>query len=130
MIRRPPRSTLFPYTTLFRSNAAEELEEVVLAAVARDVDARGAGVDHVAAETEEVADEARHHALVAGDGPGGEHYRVARPRGNRAMLAHAHEGEGRHGLALAARNEHHGPVAGRHLAEHVRRDLRAHRNAQ
>src|SRR5688572_33321034 len=23
MIRRPPRSTLFPYTTLFRSNAAE-----------------------------------------------------------------------------------------------------------
>src|SRR5689334_23688621 len=24
MIRRPPRSTLFPYTTLFRSNAAGE----------------------------------------------------------------------------------------------------------
>src|SRR5436309_10833852 len=24
MIRRPPRSTLFPYTTLFRSNAREE----------------------------------------------------------------------------------------------------------
>src|SRR3712207_8354323 len=24
MIRRPPRSTLFPYTTLFRSNLAEE----------------------------------------------------------------------------------------------------------
>src|SRR2546427_9196852 len=24
MIRRPPRSTLFPYTTLFRSNYAEE----------------------------------------------------------------------------------------------------------
>src|SRR3712207_7847142 len=24
MIRRPPRSTLFPYTTLFRSNADEE----------------------------------------------------------------------------------------------------------
>src|SRR2546429_5855245 len=24
MIRRPPRSTLFPYTTLFRSNAAVE----------------------------------------------------------------------------------------------------------
>src|SRR2546430_10038384 len=23
MIRRPPRSTLFPYTTLFRSNAAQ-----------------------------------------------------------------------------------------------------------
>src|SRR2546426_2197158 len=25
MIRRPPRSTLFPYTTLFRSNAGEGL---------------------------------------------------------------------------------------------------------
>src|SRR2546430_12972130 len=25
MIRRPPRSTLFPYTTLFRSHAAAEL---------------------------------------------------------------------------------------------------------
>src|SRR3712207_8331751 len=27
MIRRPPRSTLFPYTTLFRSAAATELVE-------------------------------------------------------------------------------------------------------
>src|SRR2546422_8433329 len=26
MIRRPPRSTLFPYTTLFRSNLAEQFE--------------------------------------------------------------------------------------------------------
>src|SRR5260221_9101034 len=28
MIRRPPRSTLFPYTTLFRSAIAERLEGV------------------------------------------------------------------------------------------------------
>src|SRR3712207_7796584 len=28
MIRRPPRSTLFPYTTLFRSLPIEELSEV------------------------------------------------------------------------------------------------------
>src|SRR3712207_9245466 len=27
MIRRPPRSTLFPYTTLFRSSAAPQLVE-------------------------------------------------------------------------------------------------------
>src|SRR3712207_6937367 len=27
MIRRPPRSTLFPYTTLFRSAAAQKVEE-------------------------------------------------------------------------------------------------------
>src|SRR5690348_18224943 len=29
MLRRPPRSTLFPYTTLFRSRAHEEPAEVV-----------------------------------------------------------------------------------------------------
>src|SRR3712207_8860123 len=29
MIRRPPRSTLFPYTTLFRSGAVHELEAAV-----------------------------------------------------------------------------------------------------
>src|SRR2546429_7311099 len=28
MIRRPPRSTLFPYTTLFRSSALEEPQEI------------------------------------------------------------------------------------------------------
>src|SRR2546430_6908621 len=38
MIRRPPRSTLFPYTTLFRSNAffkvrLENSEHVVLAMI-------------------------------------------------------------------------------------------------
>src|SRR5256885_7797463 len=32
MIRRPPRSTLFPYTTLFRSALREAHEEVGLAA--------------------------------------------------------------------------------------------------
>src|SRR3989442_6439276 len=30
MIRRPPRSTLFPYTTLFRSGLEEDLVECVL----------------------------------------------------------------------------------------------------
>src|SRR2546430_13689137 len=29
MIRRPPRSTLFPYTTLFRSDRAEEVQEKI-----------------------------------------------------------------------------------------------------
>src|SRR3712207_9321790 len=32
MIRRPPRSTLFPYTTLFRSEVLEDLEVDVLLA--------------------------------------------------------------------------------------------------
>src|SRR5687767_15538997 len=34
MIRRPPRSTLFPYTTLFRSNPELRYEEVATAALA------------------------------------------------------------------------------------------------
>src|SRR2546430_4717679 len=29
MIRRPPRSTLFPYTTLFRSVSGEELQHAI-----------------------------------------------------------------------------------------------------
>src|SRR5256886_11402298 len=43
MIRRPPRSTLFPYTTLFRSPNTERLlerldpDEIVLFGVATDV---------------------------------------------------------------------------------------------
>src|SRR3712207_7735961 len=39
MIRRPPRSTLFPYTTLFRSTdvEAERFVEDLLVAVARNV---------------------------------------------------------------------------------------------
>src|SRR3712207_7951102 len=35
MIRRPPRSTLFPYTTLFRSDGQRAVRPVVLAASAR-----------------------------------------------------------------------------------------------
>src|ERR1019366_10623588 len=33
MIRRPPRSTLFPYTTLFRSHYVQQQEELVLGQV-------------------------------------------------------------------------------------------------
>src|SRR2546426_6790638 len=44
MIRRPPRSTLFPYTTLFRSRftpeAPAELERLVMKALAKDRDER------------------------------------------------------------------------------------------
>src|SRR5256885_8234523 len=36
MIRRPPRSTLFPYTTLFRSVEAVEVGELAVAAIADD----------------------------------------------------------------------------------------------
>src|SRR6266850_5063228 len=42
MIRRPPRSTLFPYTTLFRSLAADEQREDVRARLERLVAAEAA----------------------------------------------------------------------------------------
>src|SRR3712207_7230383 len=61
MIRRPPRSTLFPYTTLFRSRPAEgedALADLVLPAAAEcpghPVGAGGDGADAVA----ELEDEA------------------------------------------------------------------------
>src|SRR5256885_10642373 len=45
MIRRPPRSTLFPYTTLFRSHAdlAEAARQVHFALAAEGQRARGGG---------------------------------------------------------------------------------------
>src|SRR3712207_7198859 len=57
MIRRPPRSTLFPYTTLFRSQHADPLDLALdhvagleeLRRVAGEADPLGrAGGDHVA----------------------------------------------------------------------------------
>src|SRR5690242_21518574 len=37
MIRRPPRSTLFPYTTLFRSGRTQHLVDAAVAAVRQQV---------------------------------------------------------------------------------------------
>src|SRR5258708_17462749 len=47
MIRRPPRSTLFPYTTLFRSGLAHAVQalELVLAAVVAAAHGLGQVVD-------------------------------------------------------------------------------------
>src|SRR5687768_18011002 len=61
MIRRPPRSTLFPYTTLFRSEELAELEQV-----------GAVGVKRVAGEAAlelEVGEEVEDEALEAGSGP-------------------------------------------------------------
>src|SRR3712207_8591191 len=48
MIRRPPRSTLFPYTTLFRSNKAE-----LVTAIAKRAEVPSATVDAVLAGLQE-----------------------------------------------------------------------------
>src|SRR5439155_15266433 len=57
MIRRPPRSTLFPYTTLFRSKLVDERLKAKLAeAKDADLDAKiGAKVDEKAAQFQPAA---------------------------------------------------------------------------
>src|SRR3989454_6228891 len=45
MIRRPPRSTLFPYTTLFRSDQPLELGVVLVAALLRYIGKRRPAID-------------------------------------------------------------------------------------
>src|SRR3989441_4245727 len=55
MIRRPPRSTLFPYTTLFRSQAAE-LEGALRAARGESAGAFGDSAVYL----ERYVEEARH----------------------------------------------------------------------
>src|SRR5258708_16074040 len=46
MIRRPPRSTLFPYTTLFRSPAYDLVDGVVPAHVLADGEQRAIGPEY------------------------------------------------------------------------------------
>src|SRR5438034_5319552 len=60
MIRRPPRSTLFPYTTLFRSHRLEPV-----ARLGHDLDVVFAGKQH--------PEPGAHHRLVVGDERSEEH---------------------------------------------------------
>src|SRR2546426_6879461 len=60
MIRRPPRSTLFPYTTLFRS-AAADFEDRRAGATAEETDDSGTQDDDWELDLEEEdADEGQH----------------------------------------------------------------------
>src|SRR3712207_8435443 len=65
MIRRPPRSTLFPYTTLFRSQAAIRLQSSDGAAQC-PVEGGGGGVGAVGA-AEAMCVERRDHAANRGN---------------------------------------------------------------
>src|SRR5256885_5370243 len=66
MIRRPPRSTLFPYTTLFRSGRVDRqrqrasIEEIDQAGVAQHVAVRQAESLGVALQTLDKRSDARH----------------------------------------------------------------------
>src|SRR3712207_7092753 len=59
MIRRPPRSTLFPYTTLFRSREAEDaVDAAVVGLVALRGEVRGGGLRRVGrADVDGLADD-------------------------------------------------------------------------
>src|SRR3712207_8665742 len=66
MIRRPPRSTLFPYTTLFRSQRVRAQRAVALAD--RDEEVRVVEVDRVdLVERDELRDVDRPRLLRRGD---------------------------------------------------------------
>src|SRR3712207_8047739 len=67
MIRRPPRSTLFPYTTLFRSQLRDE----------RDYHRRERGADHGAAAPEERGDDRRDRRRDGRDQQGAQLERAA-----------------------------------------------------
>src|SRR3712207_8646430 len=60
MIRRPPRSTLFPYTTLFRSERVVVGEAVADADQDRREDEAGVHRQARAAESDEVPDPRQH----------------------------------------------------------------------
>src|SRR5260221_8998595 len=68
MIRRPPRSTLFPYTTLFRSKRLRLLLEILVHRVRRHVRApiashvRTGGPDHHQLRSEEHTSELQSHS--------------------------------------------------------------------
>src|SRR2546426_6633419 len=97
MIRRPPRSTLFPYTTLFRSDRLQALHGLGVALQAlRLLEGRVEGVEgeFVVAERPDALD-GLHHRLVA------EHRQVLRVDLLEAQLARATFG----GLADAAAHE-------------------------
>src|SRR3712207_9531233 len=119
MIRRPPRSTLFPYTTLFRSDLR------AVAGLARDRDDLDAAVGDLGdLEGEELADQVRVGArdgdLRAAEGAGDRHHVGLQPAAVRVALPRYLLGGGQHGLHLAAVDEHRAagvaPLVGLHDA--------------
>src|SRR3989475_4687183 len=81
MIRRPPRSTLFPYTTLFRSVLVLARGEVVDAGPGRNCGRQravivAAGVIHIPVQVRGIeallAEPLRHRDLVERRGPGSQ----------------------------------------------------------
>src|SRR5256885_17211452 len=99
MIRRPPRSTLFPYTTLFRSHQAIG---AVYALVAEAVTVGDPGLvdrlvlarhDPHQPAAQHVAEEIRAHRIVRGNQRRGAHLPGARAEAVRLGDERAHPGQ-------------------------------------
>ncbi len=84
-------------------------------AVAGDMDMGQGMVDHFHPLAEEIVDGAVEQLLVAGDGRGADHHRVAGAQLDLAMFAHAHAHHSAGGFTLAACGDHHDLVAGQIL---------------
>src|SRR3712207_7019062 len=82
MIRRPPRSTLFPYTTLFRSVGVDPGDQV-----RREVDDL---LEVLGCQVEQVAQPARHALEVPDVGDRGGQLDVAHPDRKSTRLNSSH----------------------------------------
>src|SRR5256885_9874234 len=106
MIRRPPRSTLFPYTTLFRSHhqrQRDELQQIRIIFEALEIEDRierehyhgeesAAAIDHAQADqpADDQAAAERYHRQRIGRPVGDRKYfepETREPTGKRGMLA-------------------------------------------
>src|SRR3712207_7468429 len=81
MIRRPPRSTLFPYTTLFRSGVDERLAGEAEAARLEGVSAQPLGVANVRPDAVE--------GLDVGAGGGNQDRKSTRLNSSHANISYA-----------------------------------------
>src|SRR5258707_12086001 len=61
MIRRPPRSTLFPYTTLFRSGVDENHGVIGFQERVRQIDAANAEIDRLHSRRQRTLDQSADH---------------------------------------------------------------------
>src|SRR3712207_7172320 len=71
MIRRPPRSTLFPYTTLFRSRVQKRVRNGIGCCLCQLVDQRmisGAGLEHHRGTTAAARFKVQREADILGPG--------------------------------------------------------------
>src|SRR3712207_8638651 len=94
MIRRPPRSTLFPYTTLFRSAfrgsdaRPEEIFELVEAAVTQQIFVRGHPADGGLVHLDRLGDVAQGQRLQRRD-PALEDRKSTRLNSSHANISYA-----------------------------------------